>query len=162
MCAPCCHQIRASRSTSLDRPRSAASFNRGWKPLPQDRSFLSSSLSRRHRREGGLRRKAHPEHLPSFTDRVTPRPCTTAPPRAAPPNLGKGVRHKAQGKKLIPGPRPLTPAAFMARPRLGVAPLQSRPPCPEPPNRGWPVPSPSSGYIGRNRTGSREPSKSPH
>ena len=41
----------------------------------------------------------------------------------------QGIRRKAQGKKLIPDPRPLTPATFIPRSRLGVTPLQSRPPC---------------------------------
>jgi hypothetical protein len=37
-------------------------------------------------------------------------------------DVAKGARHTAQGKKLIPDPRPLTPATFMARSRLGVTP----------------------------------------
>ena len=75
----------------------------------------TTSKTRRRRRRGLLRNKTHPGHLPSFTDRKAP---PTLYHRSAPgcsPDLGKGVSHKAQGKKLIPGPRPLTPAALMPR-----------------------------------------------
>ena len=75
--------------------------------------------------------------------------CTPAGYQARPhPTLVRvqGIRRKAQGKKLIPDPRPLTPATFIPRSRLGVTPLQTCPPpagqtsLPLLTRRGWPVP----------------------
>jgi len=81
--------------------------NRGWKPLPQKTG--------RCRRQGGLRRKAHPEHLPSFTDRKAPRAFHHNPAQSS----GLALHYQ----------------------RRDYAPLQRRPPCLASLNRGWLVPS---------------------
>ncbi len=47
--------------------------------------------------------------------------CSGKASRAFHLNVVRGLRRKAQGKKLIPDPRPLTPATFILRPRQGVA-----------------------------------------
>ena len=60
-----------ARTTCCDRG-DGCSLAAG-KPLPQGDNFFPSSRNRRHRRQGGLRRKAHPEPLPSFADREAPR-----------------------------------------------------------------------------------------
>ena len=62
----------------------------------------------------GLQRKAHSAHLPSFADRKAPQ-----------------ASHHHLARKA----RPRSPLS-MARSRLGVTPLHSRPPCPVPSDRG--------------------------
>jgi hypothetical protein len=56
--------------------------------------------------------------------------------------LGRAERRK--GENLISHARPLSPATIVLRPRLGVAPLWSRPPCPTTPSR-LACPAPAAG-----------------
>ena len=96
--------------------------------------------SGRRRGRGGLRRKAHPEHLPSFADRKAPR----------------AFHHN----------RAESPGLALHYQCRDYAPLQSRSPCLEPPNRGCPsaqlrvplVPSLSRG-AGRGRSRSHKDDK---
>jgi hypothetical protein len=71
----------------------------GFKPLPHTTGW--------RRRQGGLRRKAHPEPLPSFADR----------------KASRAFHHHPDG-------RPGLPLHYQCR---DYAPLQSRPPCHTPP-----------------------------
>ena len=75
--------------------------------------------TRRRRRQAGLRRKAHPEPLPSFADRKAPR----------------AFHQNPAGR----------PGLFLHYHCRDYAPLQSRPACLAPSDRGWkPFPQRSS------------------